>query len=153
MIEAFILSLKAGLGNNLQFAGLRNYIRLFHDERFLAAVGNVIIYFIFQVPIMLFTALILACILNDKKLKFKGFFRTLIFLPCATSLVSSALIFKSLFALDGLVNNTTPVFNETLAYNNKSFRITVSESFYYFNYAFVIHYFFSNIIYKTIKIF
>lgn len=104
MIEAFILSLKAGLGNNLQFAGLRNYIRLFHDERFLAAVGNVIIYFIFQVPIMLFTALILACILNDKKLKFKGFFRTLIFLPCATSLVSSALIFKSLFALDGLVN-------------------------------------------------
>lgn len=104
MVNAFILSLKAGLGNNLQFAGLRNYIRLFSDERFLAAVENVIIYFIFQVPIMLFAALILACILNDKDLKFKGLFRTLIFLPCATSLVSSALIFKSLFALDGLVN-------------------------------------------------
>ncbi|MEE0354100.1 MAG: sugar ABC transporter permease, partial [Treponema sp.] len=62
------------------------------------------IYFAFQVPIMLFIAIILACILNDKKLKFKGLFRTIVFLPCATSLVASALIFKSLFALDGLVN-------------------------------------------------
>ena len=104
MIQSFILSLKSGMGNNLRFTGLRNYIRLFQDEMFIAAVRNVVIYFIFQVPIMLFLALILASILNDPKLKFKGIFRTLVFLPCATSLVSSALIFKSLFGLDGLVN-------------------------------------------------
>ncbi len=104
MLRSFILSLQAGLGNNLHFAGLRNYIRLFEDDKFRAAVSNVLIYFVFQVPIMLFTALILASILNDKNLKYKGLFRTLIFLPCVTSLVSSALIFKSLFSLDGLVN-------------------------------------------------
>lgn len=104
MIQAFVLSLQSGLASNLRFTGLRNYIRLFQDEKFRAAVGNVVIYFIFQVPIMLFLALILASILNDPKLKFKGLFRTLVFLPCATSLVSSALIFKSLFSLDGLVN-------------------------------------------------
>lgn len=104
MLSSFILSLQAGLGNNLKFAGIRNYLRLFEDDKFRAAVGNVLIYFIFQVPIMLFMALILASILNQKDLKFRGLFRTLIFLPCATSLVSSALIFKSLFALDGLVN-------------------------------------------------
>jgi lactose/L-arabinose transport system permease protein len=104
MVRAFFLSLQAGLGNNLHFSGLRNYIRLFKDEIFLTAVKNVIIYFIFQVPVMLFLALILASVLNDKNLRFKGFFRTLVFLPCATALVSSALIFKSLFALDGLVN-------------------------------------------------
>lgn len=104
MVNAFILSLQSGLGNNLHFTGLRNYARLFHDEKFLAAVKNVIIYFIFQVPIMLFMALILASILNDDKLKFKGLFRTLVFLPCATSLVASALIFKSLFSLEGLIN-------------------------------------------------
>ncbi len=104
MIRAFFLSLQAGLGSNLHFTGLRNYIRLFQDEMFLTSVKNVLIYFIFQVPIMLFLALILASILNDKKLKFRGFFRTLVFLPCATALVSSALIFKSLFSLDGLVN-------------------------------------------------
>lgn len=104
MIQSFILSLKSGMGNNLRFTGLRNYIRLFQDEMFIASVKNVVIYFIFQVPIMLFLAMILASILNDPKLKFKGIFRTIVFLPCATSLVSSALIFKSLFSLDGLVN-------------------------------------------------
>ena len=104
MVRAFILSLQSGVGNNLIFCGIKNYVRLFQDEKFIASLKNVIIYFAFQVPIMLFIAIILACILNDKKLKFKGLFRTIIFLPCATSLVASALIFKSLFALDGLVN-------------------------------------------------
>ena len=105
MLNSFVLSLQSGLANNLHFVGLRNYIRLFQDEKFLAALRNVVIYFIFQVPIMLFLALILASILNDENLKFKGLFRTLVFLPCATSLVSSALIFKSLFSLDGLLNS------------------------------------------------
>lgn len=104
MVRAFILSLQSGVGNNLSFCGIKNYVRLFQDEKFIASLKNVIIYFAFQVPIMLFIAIILACILNDKKLKFKELFRTIIFLPCATSLVASALIFKSLFALDGLVN-------------------------------------------------
>lgn len=104
MVRAFILSLQSGVGNNLSFCGIKNYVRLFQDEKFIASLKNVIIYFAFQVPIMLFIAIILDCILNDKKLKFKGLFRTIIFLPCATSLVASALIFKSLFALDGLVN-------------------------------------------------
>lgn len=53
---------------------------------------------------MLILALILASILNDRNLKFKGLFRTAIFLPCATSLVSYSIIFRSLFAVDGFVN-------------------------------------------------
>ena len=104
MIRAFFLSLQSGLANNLHYSGLRNYIRLFQDEVFLSSVKNVFIYLIFQVPIMLFLALILASILNDNRLKCKGLFRTCVFLPCATALVSSALIFKSIFAVDGLIN-------------------------------------------------
>ena len=53
---------------------------------------------------MLFLALIIASLLNDHKLKFRGFFRIAIFLPCATSLVAYALIFRSIFALDGFAN-------------------------------------------------
>ncbi len=53
---------------------------------------------------MLVSALVLASLLNNKDLRFKGLFRTAIFLPCATSLVSYAVIFRSLFAVDGLVN-------------------------------------------------
>ena len=55
---------------------------------------------------MLLLALGLAHLLNSPKIKGKSIFRTLIFLPCATSLVSYSMIFKSLFAQDGLVNNT-----------------------------------------------
>ena len=53
---------------------------------------------------MLILAILLAQLLNNKDLKFKGFFRTCVFLPCATSLVSYSLIFKSLFATEGLIN-------------------------------------------------
>jgi lactose/L-arabinose transport system permease protein len=104
MAYAFILSLQSGLGNNLRFTGLKNYLRLFQDPTFPQSVANVFIYLVIQVPIMLFLALVLASILNNKKLKCKGLFRTLIFLPCATALVSSALIFKSFFSLDGIIN-------------------------------------------------
>ncbi len=106
MVSAFLLSLQTGRGNNLKFAGLKNYARLFQDEMFLTSVGNVITYLVIQVPVMLTLALILASILNDPKLKGKDIFRTLIFLPCATSLVSSAMIFKSFFSIDGIANTT-----------------------------------------------
>lgn len=106
MVSAFLLSLQSGRGNNLKFAGLKNYARLFEDEMFLTSVGNVITYLVIQVPVMLLFALVLASLLNDPKLKGRGMFRTLIFLPCATSLVSSAMIFKSFFSIDGFVNTT-----------------------------------------------
>ncbi len=104
MIQAFILSLKNGLGVNLKFAGFSNYARILKDPTFKQTLFNTFFYLIIQVPIMLTLALILASILNNKDLKFKGFWRTCIFLPCATSLVSYSMIFRSLFANDGLVN-------------------------------------------------
>jgi lactose/L-arabinose transport system permease protein len=104
MLTAFTLSLQSGLGNNLRFTGIWNYYRLFQDEIFLSSAANVFVYLIIQVPVMLFLALILASVLNSPQLKFKGVFRTLIFLPCATALVSSAMIFKSFFSVDGIVN-------------------------------------------------
>lgn len=54
---------------------------------------------------MIILALAISSMLNNKKLKFRGFFRTAIFLPCVTSLVAYSIIFKSLFATDGIVNS------------------------------------------------
>lgn len=104
MIQAFITSLKSGTGNNLRFVGFSNYSRLLSDDTFKKAVTNTLIYLIVQVPIMILLALFISVLLNDKKLKGKGFFRTAIFLPCVTSLVAYSVIFKSLFANDGLMN-------------------------------------------------
>lgn len=105
MIRAFILSFQTGIGANTKFDGLANYKAMLSDQVFMKSVGNTFLYLIIQVPVMLIMALILASILNNKNLKFKGLFRTMIFLPCATSLVAYALIFRSLFANDGLINH------------------------------------------------
>ncbi len=77
---------------------------MFTDTVFTQSIKNTFFYLIIQVPIMLVLALILASILNNRQLRFKGLFRTMIFLPCATSLVAYAIIFRTLFANDGLVN-------------------------------------------------
>ena len=104
MIRVLLLSFYKGKGNALIFGGLFNYARMFKDKIFMQSLWNCIFYLVIQVPIMLVMALILASVLNNKNLKYKGLFRTAIFLPCATSLVSYATIFRSLFANDGLVN-------------------------------------------------
>ncbi len=104
MIQALFLSFQTGIGTKMKWTGVTNYIRMFKDPVFMQALKNNFIYLVIQVPIMLILALILASLLNHKDLRFKGLFRTAIFLPCATSLVSYAVIFRSLFAVDGLVN-------------------------------------------------
>ena len=104
MIQAFILSMKNGLGVNLKFAGFSNYLRILKDPTFKGTLFNTFFYLIIQVPIMLTLVLILASILNNKDLRWKGLWRTCIFLPCATSLVSYSMIFRSLFANDGFIN-------------------------------------------------
>ena len=104
MIQAFILSFKSGIGNNLVWDGLSNYKRLLGDSVFKTALMNNFVYLIIQVPVMLILAILLAVLLNRPRLKCKGLFRTAIFLPCCTALVSYSIIFKTLFAYDGYVN-------------------------------------------------
>ena len=106
IVQAFITSLKTGKGVNIAFANplTYNYTRMLQDSIFITSMKNTFFYLIIQVPIMLVLAILLAQLLNNKDLKFKGLFRTCIFLPCATSLVSYSLIFKSMFATQGLIN-------------------------------------------------
>lgn len=107
MIQALLLSMKTGRGRKLGYADplWSNYERLLHDEIFIMTLKTTFIYLLVQVPIMLFLALILAVVLNKPDLKFKGLWRTAIFLPCAVSLVSYSLVFRTMFATDGFVNN------------------------------------------------
>ena len=85
MAQAILLSFRKTGG---VFTGLSNYTRVFQDKTFQQCLFNTFFYFLIQVPIMLVLALILAQLLNSPKIRCKGLFRTLIFLPCATSLVS-----------------------------------------------------------------
>ena len=58
------------------------------------------------VPPMILLALIFAVLLNSQRVRLRGFFRTVYFLPVVTSLVIAGLIFKFLFNPSfGLVNH------------------------------------------------
>lgn len=104
MVQAFLLSLKTGKGANLHFAGIANYVRMLNDTTFWTTIGNTLLYAAVQLPVMLFLAMLIAVFLNDPKIKLRGIYRTCIFLPCVTSLISYAILFKNIFAIDGIVN-------------------------------------------------
>lgn len=104
MIKAFVISLQTGIGINVNYGGAANYLRILKDPTFRQCLFNTFFYLIIQVPVMLALALALASMLNNRQLRFKGLFRTAIFLPCATSMVSYAMIFRSMFANDGFIN-------------------------------------------------
>lgn len=105
IIRSLVLSFYSGKGMMMRFAGFGNIERLTSDPVFLAALTNTVVFFVVQVPIMIMLALILASVLNNPDLRFKGFFRTAIFLPCVSSLVAYSVLFKSMFAVDGVVNS------------------------------------------------
>lgn len=106
IIWSLWMSFQTGRGMNFSFGGLANIQRLFADTVFLRALGNTMIFLVVQVPIMIILALLFAVALNDTKLWGRGFFRTAIFLPCVTSLVAYAVLFKSMFSAEGVVNAT-----------------------------------------------
>ncbi|MBN1468493.1 MAG: sugar ABC transporter permease [Fusobacteriaceae bacterium] len=104
-IESFILSLHTTKGIVKTFSGLANAKRMMSDKLFIQALKNTFIFLIIQVPIMLTLAMLLATLLNAKKLRFKSFYRIAIFLPCVTSLVAYSVLFKMMFSNEGLINH------------------------------------------------
>jgi lactose/L-arabinose transport system permease protein len=107
MFQALVISLQTGRGAKMGFADplWLNYRRLLHDDVFHLTMENTLIYLVIQVPLMLVTALVLANLLNNPNLRLKGLWRTAIFLPCAVSLVSYSMVFRTMFADSGLVND------------------------------------------------
>jgi lactose/L-arabinose transport system permease protein len=105
IIWSLWMSFQVGKGMNFSFGGWANIVRLTKDPVFIRALTNTCLFFFTQVPIMIVLALLFAVALNDQTLRFRGLFRTAIFLPCVTSLIAYSTLFKSMFATDGVVNN------------------------------------------------
>src|SRR5699024_8158236 len=88
MFRSFILSFNSVAAVNFEFVGFANSQRLVNHPVFKSAFFNTIIFLIFQVPIMIILAMFFSVLLNQKRLKMRGLFRTLVFLPSVTSLVA-----------------------------------------------------------------
>jgi ABC-type sugar transport system permease subunit len=76
--------------------GFENYARIFEDDVFRKALVNSLYYWVGLVPLLTAMALIWATILNARRVRRRGTFRSLFFLPYITSEVIIAIIFLSL---------------------------------------------------------
>jgi len=80
-----------------QFAGVANYLKVATDAKFWEGVGNLAIFGVVQVPIMLGLALLFALILDRGHVYARNFFRLGIFIPYAVPSVIAALIWGYLY--------------------------------------------------------
>jgi lactose/L-arabinose transport system permease protein len=87
------------------FEGFGNYLTIFKSPRFLKAVGTTVYIVFLYNAIMLSLAIILGILITEKGIRAKRFFRTVYFLPVATSLTVCAIVFdRVLGAQFGFVN-------------------------------------------------
>jgi ABC-type sugar transport system permease subunit len=94
-----------GLGP-INFIGLKNYLALFKDKVFIRSMENGFLLFFMYVPLMTFLALVLAVILNSKRVRGFQFFRTIIFIPYIMNIVAAGFAFRLLLNQKyGIVND------------------------------------------------
>jgi len=84
------------VGGNV-FVGLDNYARAFGDASFWEGVRRMVVFGIFQVPIMLGLALVFALVLDSGTVWLRNLFRLGFYLPYAVPSVVAALIWGYLY--------------------------------------------------------
>jgi multiple sugar transport system permease protein len=83
---------------NLRLVGLRNYARLLQNPLFWQALGNTVYFVAVGVPLSIGASLGAALLLHSPLARFKGFFRTALFMPVVTTLVAVAVIWRYLLS-------------------------------------------------------
>lgn len=105
LVYSFVLSLTDYrlLSTDINWTGMKNYVRLFSDPDFIIALKNSFLFVIGTIPFTTAIALGLALLLNER---FRGrtFFRAAYFMPSITTMVVIALIFSNLYARDGYIH-------------------------------------------------
>lgn len=99
------------INNNTEanFAGLQNFIDLFHNNAFKLALKNTGIFSLTAVPFAVLLSLGLAVLL-DQKLPGKSVFRTIFLSPMIVPAASIILIWQVLFDYNGVLNDITALF-------------------------------------------
>ena len=89
---------------DINFIGLQNFIDLFHDSIFLKSIRVTFKYVVISVPLKLTFALLVAFILTRKS-KMVTLYRSLYYIPSLVGgSVAVALVWKQIFARNGLFN-------------------------------------------------
>jgi multiple sugar transport system permease protein len=95
-----------GIGPLETFVGWRNYLQVIRDDLFWNAFQKSFIFMAGTVAIQLPLALLIAMLLNSKRLYGRNIYRTLFFIPVVTTSAVIGIVMRSIFAThNGLVNN------------------------------------------------
>ena len=86
-----------------RFVGMENFKILFRDATYWKSLGTTFLYAIIKMPVELPIALILAVLLNQK-IKLKGLFRGIYYMPHVISIALTALVFSNMFSHFGIIN-------------------------------------------------
>ncbi len=88
-----------------KYVGLKNYATVFSDPIFWRALWNTLWFVVFNIPFLLFCALVVAAILNNNNVKGRKFFQLSLLLPYVTSSIAYTIVFAILFDTHfGLIN-------------------------------------------------
>jgi multiple sugar transport system permease protein len=97
MVWSLILSMQSSdLLTPARWIGFKNYRVLSHDPKFSAAVVHTLIYTVLYVPLSISGGLGLALLLN-RKIRFIGVYRTLVFVPFVISATAQGVLFSFIF--------------------------------------------------------
>ena len=91
------------LRQDTPFVGLANYTRQFSDPLFISALVNTLVFVAGTVVVGIVLALGLA-VLVERTGKWAKLYRTLYFIPVVTSLMATAMVWRWLYASNGLFN-------------------------------------------------
>lgn len=86
--------------DNLQFVGLKNFVRFFTSSEAMAALGRSAVYTLIYVPVIMVLSFVLAYLLNKGVFWAKGI-RSLFFLPYISNMVAVAVVFQLLLGPRG----------------------------------------------------
>jgi multiple sugar transport system permease protein len=109
--QSFFKTGDFGMGNI--FVGFQNYVTVLTGSEFWSSLLNTFKYALIEVPFSVAFALLLAVFLN-RKIAFRGFYRTVFFLPMVAAPAAIAMVWRFLYNQQfGLINN---VFHTTTAW-------------------------------------
>jgi multiple sugar transport system permease protein len=89
---------------NVRVVGLENYITLFSDPTFVRALLNTLYFVAVGIPLTMLVSLVVAVALNSGIRRLKGLFRVGYFAPVVTSIIAVAVVWRTMYEDDGLIN-------------------------------------------------
>ncbi len=104
-VEIYASFTNYNMVNRMEFVGFTQYWYLFNNSFFVKSLGNILLFVVMYVPLMLVCSFTVAVLLN-RKMPLAKFYRTVMYFPAITSGVATAYVWMWLMnPSKGLFNN------------------------------------------------